>query len=145
MTLGGAQVETLLAARANIEATNSDGWTALHWACSCGAEAVARRLLLAGAVVVSVTDDGSTPLSLAQEGGHEKLCLLLDVSFTPSPPASMPVSPHSREPSELQLQLGASAGDHESQVSSSSSSSPPSDDDVEVDEQEDQDEVPSAN
>ena len=65
--MGLQQVDSLVASRANIEAATLEGWTALHWACSRGAEAVARRLLLAGAMVVAMTEDGSSPLSLAQE------------------------------------------------------------------------------
>ncbi|KAL1520923.1 hypothetical protein AB1Y20_022483 [Prymnesium parvum] len=92
-----ALVEPLLAAKAEIDATTDEGWSALHWACSCGAEKVARTLMLAGAMVVAMTKDGSTPLSLAQDGGHESLCLLLDVTFTPKsapPRPSDPLSPN---------------------------------------------------
>ena len=104
-----AQVESLLGSRANIEAANADGWTALHWACSCGAEAVARRLLLAGAMVVALTEDGSSALSLAQDGGHEKLCQLLDVGYVATPP----VSPEARgaaapaaESADVKIEIG---------------------------------------
>ena len=87
-------VGPLLAAKANIEAANDDGWTALHWACSCGSEAVARNLLLNGAMVAAMTEDGSTPLSLAQEGKHQSLCLLLDMDFARSVRAGSNADPH---------------------------------------------------
>ena len=58
-------VTLLLDRRADLHATSAKGWDAMMWACSAGAEAVARLLLRSGAATHVVGADGATALSLA--------------------------------------------------------------------------------
>jgi ankyrin repeat protein len=60
----------------------SNGWTALHWACSMGHEGIARALLDGkyegrGAEVDARDEDGRTPLLMASYQGHEGIVRLL--------------------------------------------------------------------
>ncbi len=66
-------VEALLAAGADVNATQARGYTPLHGAAEAGAEAVVGRLLAAGADRSKRTDDGRTAADIAAAAGHEEL------------------------------------------------------------------------
>ena len=58
-------VSTLVEQQVDLDATQADGATALHWAVYLDDLDVARRLILAGADAAASNDHGVTPLSLA--------------------------------------------------------------------------------
>jgi ankyrin repeat protein len=60
-------VETLLAGKADVNAVQPDGATALHWAVHWDDAALVARLVNAGARVNAGNDNGVTPLALAAE------------------------------------------------------------------------------
>jgi ankyrin repeat protein len=60
-------IDTLLAKRADINAPQPDGASALHWAAHYDDVALVRRLLAAGANPNAANDHGVTPLALASE------------------------------------------------------------------------------
>ncbi len=64
-----AGVRTLLAQGANVNATQPDGTTALHWAARMGDVDTAKLLLKAGAKASAATRYGVTPLHLASVNG----------------------------------------------------------------------------
>lgn len=66
----GARVRALLGMRADVNAPELDGTTALHWAVHHGDLALVDRLIAAGARVQARNRYGSTPLSLACESGN---------------------------------------------------------------------------
>ena len=61
----GAAVEALLSDGVDVDATQPDGATALHWAVHLDDVAIVERLLLAGATVDATNEYGVTPLSIA--------------------------------------------------------------------------------
>jgi uncharacterized protein len=66
-----AGVRTLVAQRADVNAAQGDGMTALHWAARHGDAEMAALLLRARARVTATTRNGAyTPLHVASEGGH---------------------------------------------------------------------------
>ena len=67
----------LLAAGADVHATQRHGWTALHGAAQNGANATVERLLAAGANPVVSNDEGRTAGDLAADAGHEELAARL--------------------------------------------------------------------
>jgi ankyrin repeat protein len=63
-------VRALIAAKADVNAAQGDGMTALHWAAERGDAAMAQLLLKAGAKVTPVTRNGAyTPLHIAARAG----------------------------------------------------------------------------
>lgn len=63
-------VRALIAAKADVNAAQGDGMTALHWAAERGDAAMAQLLLKAGAKVTPVTRNGGyTPLHIAARAG----------------------------------------------------------------------------
>jgi hypothetical protein len=60
-------VKKLLAAGAEVNHRDEDGWTPLHTAVEAGAKDVVRLLLAHGADPTAETDDAVTPLSLAAD------------------------------------------------------------------------------
>ena len=58
------------AAPGGLNAADSQGYTALHWAAAKGSTGVLRRLLAAGAGREAVAQDGMSPLHLAAKAGH---------------------------------------------------------------------------
>lgn len=72
-----ARLTQLLAAKADVNAAQSDGSTALHWAAYHGDTVAAKRLLKVRADPAAVTGTGMTPLALACEAGNEEMVRLL--------------------------------------------------------------------
>jgi ankyrin repeat protein len=66
-------VRTLIAKKADVNATQVDGSTALHAAVDAGDEEIARLLLDAGARATAATRYGVTPLALAARNGNASL------------------------------------------------------------------------
>lgn len=66
-----ATVRALIAARANVNAAQGDGMTALHWAAERGDLPMTTVLLKAGAKVTPITRNGAyTPLHIAARAGN---------------------------------------------------------------------------
>jgi ankyrin repeat protein len=72
-----AAVRTLLKQRAEVNAPQADGMTALHWAARLDDLETARLLVKAGADVKATNHYGVPPLSLACENGNTELVELL--------------------------------------------------------------------
>ena len=72
-----AVVRTLLNQRINVNATQADGATALHWAVYRGDSDTANLLLRAGANVRAANREGATPLSLASINGDASMVAAL--------------------------------------------------------------------
>ena len=66
-------VERLIAAGADVNAVQADGYTPLHEAAQNGDESMVERLVAAGADPRARLDDGSTPAASARRAGHEAL------------------------------------------------------------------------
>ena len=72
------EVRALLRSGADVNAPQSDGVTAMHWAAENGDAALARVLIYAGANVGPLTrNDAYTPLHMAARGGHAGVIELL--------------------------------------------------------------------
>ena len=80
------QVRELLRSGADVNAPQSDGLTALHWAADNGDAALARVLIYAGANLGPLTrNDAYTPMHMAARGGHaEVIALLLEAGTDPA-------------------------------------------------------------
>ncbi|XP_055543762.1 uncharacterized protein LOC129729275 [Wyeomyia smithii] len=63
-------IDALLEQTNNIDAANSEGWTALHYAAKEGKIETIKTLLTAGANVDATTEDGDTALMIASEFGR---------------------------------------------------------------------------
>jgi len=70
-------VLTLLAEGINVNASQADGATALHWAAHWNEISVAQQLIDAGAVVSAVNEFGLTPLSMACRNGSATMVSIL--------------------------------------------------------------------
>lgn len=66
-------IDEALAARADVNAAQADGMTALHWAVWHEDPTLVRKLLRAGAKPTSANRYGVTPLSLACTNGHAEI------------------------------------------------------------------------
>ncbi len=77
MQQDAGRVRTLLREHVDVNATQPDGSTALHWAAYRGDAATAKMLLDAGARPNVRTDTGMTPLVLACQAGSAELVKLL--------------------------------------------------------------------
>jgi ankyrin repeat protein len=73
-----AIAELLLAAGADVNAVQADGYTPLHEAAQNGERDMAERLVAAGANPGARLDDGSTPADSARRAGHRALANWLD-------------------------------------------------------------------
>lgn len=80
-----ATADLLLAAGADVNAVQADGYTPLHEAAQNGDQAMAERLVAAGADPRARLDDGSTPADSARLAGHGRLAEWLD-GLTTDPP-----------------------------------------------------------
>ena len=67
------QIQTLLAAGAEVDTGDQDEWTALHWAVQRRHTQAARLLVSGGAAVNARTARGWTPLLLAMPSGDVDL------------------------------------------------------------------------
>jgi ankyrin repeat protein len=72
-----AQLEQLLHAKADVNAAQADGSTALHWAAYYSDDSTADALLKHDAKTSVITDTGMTPLALACEAGDVDIVRLL--------------------------------------------------------------------
>ena len=70
-------VKQHLAAGADVDAKDSDGWTPLHWAAEGGHKDVAELLIAAGTDVNAKVPDGWTPLHSVALGGHKEIAEIL--------------------------------------------------------------------
>ncbi|HEU4625835.1 MAG TPA: ankyrin repeat domain-containing protein [Steroidobacteraceae bacterium] len=77
MNRDSARLEQLIAAKADVNAAQADGSTALHWAAYHGDVHAAELLLKRHANTSAVTDTGMTPLALACEAGNAAIVELL--------------------------------------------------------------------
>ncbi len=71
-------VDMLLAAGADVNAVQADGYTPLHEAAQNGDQAMAERLVAAGANRDVRLDNGATPADSARAAGHEALAAWLE-------------------------------------------------------------------
>ncbi len=76
-------VDTLLARKAEVNAPQPDGASALHWAAHYDDLALVRRLIAAGANANAANDHGVTPLALACENGSAAIATALLVGRRP--------------------------------------------------------------
>jgi ankyrin repeat protein len=82
-----SRVRTLLAARADVNAAQADGMTALHWAAYQDDVDLAKMLVRAGANVKAANRYGVTPLSLACTNGNAAMVeMLLKAGADPNAP-----------------------------------------------------------
>src|SRR5262245_43800878 len=65
-----ATVRTLISQRADVNAPQNDGATALHWAVYRGDRELVHMLIRAGANVKAANREGATPLWLASVNGN---------------------------------------------------------------------------
>jgi ankyrin repeat protein len=84
-----AAIRALLKERADVNTTQADGMTALHWAAYHDDRDVAEQLVRAGARVQAANRYGVTPLSLASTNGNAALIELL-VKAGADPNAALP-------------------------------------------------------
>lgn len=71
------RASTLIRQKADVNATQPDGATALHWAAQVNDDTVAAELLAAGAKVSPVNEYGVTPIHLAAVNGNARLIEML--------------------------------------------------------------------
>ena len=69
MNQDNAAVRNLLAAKADVNAPQADGTTALHWAARWDDLETASLLIQAGADAKAANHDGATPMFLASQNG----------------------------------------------------------------------------
>eukprot|EP00929_Paragymnodinium_shiwhaense_P053108 TRINITY_DN26589_c0_g2_i1.p1 TRINITY_DN26589_c0_g2~~TRINITY_DN26589_c0_g2_i1.p1 ORF type:complete len:274 (+),score=60.27 TRINITY_DN26589_c0_g2_i1:111-932(+) len=71
-------VDALLAAKADVNETDEQAMTALHYAAMLGLVAVAKKLIAAGIDVSRKNEDGESAGQVAKQEGHEELAELLE-------------------------------------------------------------------
>ena len=72
-----AAVAAMLDAGAPLEATDEDGWSALHFAAGDGDPGTVELLLSKGLKSTAKAKDGTTPIELAEEEEHEEAAEIL--------------------------------------------------------------------
>src|SRR5688572_1973180 len=72
-----ARVRALIDTRVDVNATQADGTTALHWAVDLDRPEVVQMLIRAGANVKTANRYGATPLWLASVNGNPKTIAML--------------------------------------------------------------------
>ena len=72
-----AAVAAMLDAGAPLEATDEDGWSALHFAAGDGDPETVELLLSKGLKSTAKAKDGTTPIELAEEEEHEEAAEIL--------------------------------------------------------------------
>lgn len=78
ITVGNFEmVDFLLNHNANPNIVDCDGFTALHIACEVGCPAICQRLIAQQIDLNAVSNDGSTPLSIAKANDHTEIVELL--------------------------------------------------------------------
>ncbi|KAJ1402239.1 IQ motif, EF-hand binding site [Sesbania bispinosa] len=83
-------ITPIITAGVNINFRDVNGWTALHWAASCGRERTVAILISMGAAAGAVTDpspafpSGRTPADLASSNGHKGISGFLAESLLTS-------------------------------------------------------------
>jgi len=77
MRQDATRLEQLVRAKADVNAPQPDGSTAMHWAAYHGDTAAAAKLLRAGAKPAEITGTGMTPLELACERGNADMVAVL--------------------------------------------------------------------
>jgi ankyrin repeat protein len=77
MRRDSARLKQLISARADVNAAQPDGTTALHWAAHNTDTDAMKRLLARGAKTAVVTGTGMTPLALACESGSAEMVRML--------------------------------------------------------------------
>ena len=96
-------VRELIARKADVNAAQPDGATALHWAARWDDAEMASLLIHAGAQAQAINHDGATPMFLAAENGSAAMInLLLAAGVDPK----IPVLPHG----ETALMMAARSG-----------------------------------
>jgi ankyrin repeat protein len=75
-------VDALIAAGADVNAVQSDGFVPLHAAAQTGSDGVAEALLAAGADPSAANDAGKTAADIARDHGHEELARRLEGAAT---------------------------------------------------------------
>lgn len=73
----GEITEADIKSESGVDVLDSDGLTALHWACAYGQITTAQLLIRCGAQVDKLGPEGETPLLLASSGGHHEVVRLL--------------------------------------------------------------------
>jgi hypothetical protein len=81
-------VSVLIAARANLNTANQDGYTALMLAAARGHITTVSALIAAGANLNTVNQGGDTALTLATHGGHDETAFRLLDAMPSAPPPS---------------------------------------------------------
>ena len=71
----------MLEGSADVNSTDDDGWTALHFAAGEGSPELIELLLKKGLKADTGAKDGATPLELAEEEEHEEAVELLRESL----------------------------------------------------------------
>ena len=74
----GAVVRALIAAGADVNATQHGGWTPIHQAAAANDRALVDYLLAKGASATVTNDAGTTPAAIARERGHNGLSEYLE-------------------------------------------------------------------
>jgi len=82
-----ACIRVLIAAKADLAYTRSDGWTALHLAAIKGRASICRVLVDEGASLTAVNHDGHTPLEVTKKRGNTECAAILEAAGAVLPPA----------------------------------------------------------
>ena len=82
-----ACIRVLIAAKADVEYTDSDGRTALHFAAGSDRVSTCRLLIDEGASSCTESSDGKTPLEIAKLYGRAECVAILEAAGAVLPPA----------------------------------------------------------